>query len=232
VPDSVVGFMAGELGDLPGGWPEPFRTRVLAGRSVRPVVTEISAEDEEHLGQPGLVRRARLNELLFPAPTRDFGQMRELFGDLSVLDTADYLFGLVPGQEHLVEIDRGVQLYVGLEAIGESDERGMRTVMTTLNGQLRPVFVRDRSVAVQAHEVEKADTSKPGQIAAPFSGAVTLKAEVGASVRAGEPVASIEAMKMEAAITAPVDGIVERLAIAETAQVEAGDLLVVIRPAK
>jgi len=59
---------------------------------------------------------------------------------------------------------------------------------------------------------------------------VTLKAEVGATVTAGEPVASIEAMKMEAAITAPVDGVVERLAIGATQQVDAGDLLIVIRP--
>ncbi len=232
VPDSVVGFMAGELGDLPGGWPEPFRSKVLAGREVRQGLTEISAEDEAELSAPGAARRARLNELLFPAPTREFAQVRDLFGDLSVLDTGDYLFGLVQGQEHLVEIDRGVQLYVGLEAIGEADDRGMRTVMTTLNGQLRPVFVRDRSIVVAAHEVEKADTTKPGQIAAPFSGVVTLKTEVGAAVKAGEPVASIEAMKMEAAITSSVDGVVERLAIAGTAQVDAGDLLVVIRPAQ
>jgi len=107
----------------------------------------------------------------------------------------------------------------------------MRTVMTTLNGQLRPVFVRDRAVAVDAHEVEKADTSVAGHVAAPFSGVVTLKVEVGRAVRAGEPVASIEAMKMEAAITAPVDGVIERLAIGSTQQVEAGDLLVVISPA-
>ena len=232
VPDSVVGFMAGELGDLPGGWPEPFRTKVLAGRTVRPALAEITTEDEQELAGSSTQRRARLNRLLFPAPTREFAQKRDLFGDLSVLDTSDYLFGLVQGQEHLVEIDRGVQLYVGLEAIGDADERGMRTVMTTLNGQLRPVFVRDRAIAVEVHEVEKADTSKPGQVAAPFSGVVTLKTEVGASVRAGEPVASIEAMKMEAAITAPVDGVVDRLAIAETAQVDAGDLLVVIRPAQ
>jgi pyruvate carboxylase len=148
-----------------------------------------------------------------------------------VLDTSDYLYGLVQGQEHLVEIDRGVQLYVGLEAIGDADDKGIRTVMTTLNGQLRPVFVRDHSVAVDAHEVEKADTSVPGQVAAPFSGVVTLKVEVGTAVRAGEPVASIEAMKMEAAITASVDGVIERLAIGVTQQVDAGDLLVVIRPA-
>jgi len=232
VPDSVVGFMAGELGDLPGGWPEPFRTKVLAGREVRLGLTEISSDDEKALAGSSLERRERLNSLLFPVPTREFAQQREVFGDLSVLDTSDYLYGLVQGQEHLVEIDRGVQLYVGLEAIGEADDRGMRTVMTTLNGQLRPVFVRDRSIAVDAHEVEKADTSKPGQVAAPFSGVVSLKVEAGDAVRAGEPVASIEAMKMEAAITAPVDGVVDRLAIGATQQVDAGDLLVVIRPAQ
>ncbi len=232
VPDSVVGFMAGELGDLPGGWPEPFRTKVLQGREVRVGVTEISAEDTAALAGDSATRRHTLNTLLFPAPTRTFREVRDTYGDLSVLDTADYLYGLVPGAEHVVEIERGVQLYVGLEAIGEADDKGMRTVMTTLNGQLRPVFVRDRGITVEARQAERADTSRPGQVAAPFSGVVTLKAEVGDTVTAGQPVASIEAMKMEAAITSPVDGVIDRLAIAATAQVEAGDLLLVIRPAE
>jgi pyruvate carboxylase len=158
--------------------------------------------------------------------------MRELFGDLSILDTADYLYGLTTATEHVVELERGVQLFVGLEAIGEADDKGIRSVMTTLNGQLRPVFVRDRSIAVEARQAERADTSKPGQVAAPFSGVVTIKAAVGDTVEAGQPVASIEAMKMEAAITSPVDGVVERVAIGATQQVEAGDLLVVVRPAQ
>ncbi|GAA3901073.1 pyruvate carboxylase [Microbacterium invictum] len=230
VPDSVVGFMAGELGDLPGGWPEPFRTKVLAGREVRVGITELTDEESAALGAESAERRDMLNRLLFPAPTRAFREVRETYGDLSMLDTADYLYGMVPGTEHVVELERGVQLFFGLEAIGEVDDKGMRTVMTTLNGQLRPVFVRDRSVEVQARQAEKADTSKPGQVAAPFSGVVTLKVDVGDTVKAGQPVASIEAMKMEAAITAPVDGTVERLAIAETAPVEAGDLLLVVKP--
>ena len=119
-----------------------------------------------------------------------------------------------------------MQLFVGLEAIGEADDKGMRTVMTILNGQLRPVFVRDRSIAVEVTSAEKADASKPGQVAAPFSGVVTLKVAGGRRrSTAGQPVASIEAMKMEAAITATVAGTVERLAIPATQQVEAGDLL-------
>jgi pyruvate carboxylase len=122
----------------------------------------------------------------------------------------------------------GVTHLVGRVAIGEADDRGMRTVMTTLNGQLRPVFVRDRSIKVEVKSAEKADPAKPGQVAAPFSGVVTLKIAEGDTVEPGQAVASIEAMKMEAAITSPVAGRVTRLAIPLTQQVDAGDLLVVV----
>jgi pyruvate carboxylase len=100
--------------------------------------------------------------------------------------------------------------------------------MTTINGQLRPVSVRDRSIKVEAKSAEKADPAKPGQVPAPFSGVVTLKVAEGDQVTAGQAIATIEAMKMEAAITTPVAGRVTRLAIPATQQVEAGDLLVVI----
>ncbi|MCX7521489.1 pyruvate carboxylase [Microbacterium sp. STN6] len=230
VPESVIGFMAGELGDLPGGWPEPFRSKVLAGRSVRVATAELTSEDRAGLEAGSEERRATLNRLLFPAPTRQFEQVRELFGDLSVVDTIDYLYGLRPEAEHVIEIEKGVRLYIGLEAIGEANDQGIRTVMTTLNGQLRPVFVRDRSIAVDTASAEKADAARPGHVAAPFSGVVTLQVEVGERVEAGQSVATIEAMKMEAAITAPVGGTVERLAISKTQQVDAGDLLVVVTP--
>ncbi len=230
VPDSVVGFMAGELGDLPGGWPEPFRTKVLEGRKVDISTTPLSPEQLEALAGDSATRRATLNTLLFPGPTEAYRELRRRYGDLSLLETRDYLYGLVQDGEHIVDIERGVQLYVGLEAIGEADGRGMRTVMTTLNGQLRPVFVRDKSITVEISESEKADPSKPNQVAAPFSGVVTLKCAVGDSVSAGQAVASIEAMKMEATIAATVEGTVERVAIGTTQQVEAGDLLVEVTP--
>jgi pyruvate carboxylase len=228
IPDSVIGFMAGELGDLPGGWPEPFRTKVLAGRTVKIGVEPISNEDRTALAGTSADRQAALNRLLFPAPTRQFEQVRELFGDLSTVDTIDYLYGLQQGVEVAVEISKGVDLLLTLEAIGEADERGVRTVMTTINGQLRPVAVRDRSITVTIQAAEKADPNKPGHVAAPFSGVVTLKITEGDTVAAGQPVATIEAMKMEAAITTPVAGKVVRLAIPVTQQVDAGDLLVVV----
>jgi pyruvate carboxylase len=231
IPDSVIGFMAGELGELPGGWPEPFRSKVLKGRTVKIGVEPITDEDRTALDGESKDRRRALNRLLFAGPTKIFEQGRETYGDLSVLDTVDYLYGLRPGVEHVIEIDKGVSLLVGLEAIGEVDERGMRTVMATLNGQLRPITVRDASVKVDIKAVEKADPSRPGHVAAPFSGVVTLQVEEGATVAAGQSVASIEAMKMEAAITATASGTVKRLAISKTQQVDAGDLLLEIESA-
>jgi len=230
IPDSVVGFMAGELGDLPGGWPEPFRSKVLAGRNVNIEIGDLSEADRLLLNGSSGQRRSALNRLLFPAPTAAFEAVREQYGDLSVLKTDEYLYGLEQGEEHVIEISQGVRLYLELEAIGAADDKGIRTVMTTLNGQLRPVFVRDRSIKVETRAAEKADSTQPGHVPAPFSGVVSLKVEVGATVAAGEPVASIEAMKMEAAITSPITGRVERLAIGATQQVEAGDLLVVVTP--
>ncbi len=229
VPDSVIGFIAGELGDLPGGWPEPFRSKVLAGRDVHIAVTPVPDAERPHLEASGTERQQALNRLLFAQPTEQFRRVREEYGDLSTVSTLDYLYGLRPGQEHVVPLGRGVDLFVGLEAIGEVDARGIRTVMTTLNGQLRPVAVRDRSVDVETKAAEKADASDPKQVAAPFSGVVTLKVAVGDVVAAGQAVASIEAMKMEAAITAPVAGTVGRLATPVTQQVDAGDLLVVLQ---
>jgi pyruvate carboxylase len=231
VPDSVIGFLSGELGDPPGGWPEPFRTKALAGRTAPARVSELSSEDSAALTQPGPARRATLNRLLFPGPSAELARVRQAYGDVSVLDTRDYLYGLRPGAESTITLERGVSLLAGLEAVGEADERAMRTVMTTLNGQLRPVAVRDRSLTVDVKAAEKADSTRPGQVAAPFAGVVTLGVAEGEEVEAGQTVATIEAMKMEASVTTAVAGTVERLAIGAVQQVEGGDLLLVVRPA-
>ena len=110
------------------------------------------------------------------------------------------------GEEHSVSLGEGKTLLIGLEAIGEPDERGIRTVMCTINGQLRPVGIRDRNVASAVAAAEKADTGNAGHVAAPFDGVVTVGVAEGDTVEAGQTVATIEAMKMEASITAPRAG--------------------------
>lgn len=115
IPDSVVGFMAGELGDLPGGWPEPFRTKVLKGRKVELSVKSVSDEDKKVLASgTSSERRQKLNQLLFPGPQKEFEKMRAAYGNLDSVDTVDYLYGLESDSEHVVELRKGLQLLVGL----------------------------------------------------------------------------------------------------------------------
>ncbi|MGW0523638.1 pyruvate carboxylase [Crossiella sp. NPDC003009] len=223
IPDSVIGFLSGELGDPPGGWPEPFRTKALAGRTAPRRVAELTDDDRRGLESD---RRQTLNRLLFPAPAREFTAHREAYGDTSVLRSKDFFYGLRPGEEYSVDLEPGVRLLIGLEAIGEADDRGMRTVMATLNGQLRPIAVRDRSVAADVPAAEKADRGNADHVPAPFAGVVTLTVAEGDQVESGQTVATIEAMKMEAAITSPKAGTVKRLAIGKVQQVEGGDLLI------
>jgi pyruvate carboxylase len=229
VPDSVIGFMAGELGDLPGGWPEPFRTKVLQGKTPKFGLTAVSDEDLAKLSSSDAhLRRSTLNRLLFPGPTADFEKARESFGNLDEVDTVDYLYGLEQGREHVVQISKGIRLYVGLEAIGTPDAKGFRTVMATLNGQLRPINIRDRKISTDVVQAEKADLSNLNHVAAPFQGVVTIQTVEGAHIEIGQAVATIEAMKMEATITSSTAGVVQRIAIAKTQRVDAGDLLLVI----
>ncbi|EME52352.1 pyruvate carboxylase [Rhodococcus ruber BKS 20-38] len=231
IPDSVVGFLRGELGTPPGGWPEPFRSKALEGRGAPKAEVPLTSEDEKALDDTSTERRATLNRLLFPGPTQAFLEHRDRYGDTSELSANQFFYGLRRGEEHRVRLDKGVELLIGLEAISEPDERGFRTVMCILNGQLRPVSVRDKSVASEVPAAEKADRTNPGHVAAPFAGAVTLLVAEGDKVAAGDTVATIEAMKMEAAITAPRGGTVTRVALGGVSQVEGGDLLVVVSEA-
>jgi pyruvate carboxylase len=225
IPDSVIGFLNGDLGDPPGGWPEPFRTKALAGRVTKPVVTELSDDDSAALVSD---RRRTLNRLLFPGPTRDYEEAVEDYSELTILPTKEFLHGLKLGEEVEVTLQRGKIVSLKLSAIGDADDRGMRQVVGAVSGQLRVVNVRDESVKSTEVTAERANPSVPGQVPAPFAGVVTLIVEPGQEVAAGEQVATIEAMKMEAAITTPVAGVVTRCAIGHAQAVEGGDLLVEI----
>jgi pyruvate carboxylase len=229
IPDSVIGFLEGELGVPPGGWPEPFRTKALAGRQPVARVTPLSPDDEAGLDRPDTVR-ATLNRLLFPGPTRDYDEAVRSYGNLSVVPSRAFLYGLEAGEEIEVSLGAGLSLFIGIDAVGEADDGGYRTVYCRLNGQSRALTVRDRSARDSRPRGEKAAANDPAQVAAPFAGVVNVRVAAGDSVAAGQTVATIEAMKMEAAITTPVAGTVDRVAIQAVAAVEGGDLILVVRP--
>jgi pyruvate carboxylase len=234
IPASVIAFLRGELGTPPGGWPEPLRTRALEGRGdTSSRVVDVPEDEAAHLGaveqgEPSDERRGALNRLLFPKETTGFEEHGRTFGDTSVLTDRQFFYGLVEGEETAVRIKGNPPMVVRLDAVGEPDEKGMRQVVMNVNGQIRPMRVRDHSVESVTAAAEKADPGVAGHVAAPFAGAVTVNAEVGQEVDAGDSVAVIEAMKMEATITSPVAGKVARVVMTQPTKVEGGDLLVVV----
>jgi pyruvate carboxylase len=226
IPDSVVGFLEGELGTPPGGWPEPFRTKALAGRVPTVRHDELSLDDEAALARPTDVR-STLNRLLFAAPTREYEKSVSSFGDLSVIATRAFFYGLEPGEEVEVTLGPGVSLFLSIDAVGDVDDAGFRTVYCRLNGQQRALSVRDLAATDRTLHREKA-TGDLSEVAAPFSGVVSVRVQVGDRVAAGQTVAIIEAMKMEASITTAIAGIVGRVAVESVANVEGGDLLLTV----
>src|SRR5690606_11105749 len=116
IPESVIGFLNGELGDPPGGWPEPFRTKALAGRQYTPARAELTGEEEKALAGPEV--RDTLDRLLFPGPAKEYREARAAYGDLSVLPTGPFLYGLRTGQEAAFALEPGARALAGLEAIG------------------------------------------------------------------------------------------------------------------
>ena len=146
IPDSVIGFLSGELGDPPGGWPEPFRTKALEGRSWKPSASELTAEQSAALAEgSSRTRRATLNELLFPGPTRDFLEARATFGDVSVLPTRRLPLRAAARRGARGQPRGGQDDHPRARRRSASPtSAAIRTVMATINGQLRPISVRDR----------------------------------------------------------------------------------------
>ena len=228
LPDSVIGFLRGELGTPPGGWPEPFRTKVLAARGEGDPAP--AAADVE-LPEPGEERRAALSRALFPGPAADYEAAAEAYHDLSLVPTHPFFYGLSHEREITIDLERGVRLFMMLDAVSEPDDRGYRTVLVNVNGQTRPIDVQDRSIATEIAVAEKADRGDPTHVPAPLTGVVTWAAEPGVEVELGGAIATVEAMKMESTISSPHAGRVARVAAAKGTAVEPGDLVAVVEQA-
>ena len=226
LPDSVIGFLHGELGEPPFGWPEPLRTRVLESRPVEPPPT-LSDEDEASVADPA-TRREALTRLLFPQPASEQREVVEKYGEVWRLPTAVFLYGLDETEEVAIDLEPGKRVWIGLDAMGEPDERGIRSLWCRVNGQPRPVDVVDRTVGVTIASKERADESDPGHVAAPMTGVVTLAVQAGDELEAGDTVATIEAMKLESRVTATRSGTVTRIVASTGTHLEPGDLIAVI----
>ena len=239
-PESIVEYFHGDLGQPPGGFPEELQRKVLKGREplrVRPgealePVDLDQTRDELQREVDGAVSDEDLvSYLMYPKVFVDFAGFRSLYGDVSVLPTPVFFWGLRQDDELVIELEKGIVLIVRFLAVGEPDSDGLRSIFFELNGQPRAVKVRDRSLAAPPSRRE-ADADDPGHIGAPMRGVVvSLSVAAGQRVARGDRLATIEAMKMETAVFAEIDGVVEEVVAAVGTHVDAENLLLVVQPA-
>ncbi|WP_102960188.1 pyruvate carboxylase [Mangrovicella endophytica] len=241
-PESVVSMLKGDLGQPPGGWPEALQKKVLKGEkpiTVRPGSlipdADLAAKRAEVEGK--LERKVSDQEfasyLMYPKVFTDFAAAQELYGPVSTLPTPNYFYGIDVGTEVLAEIERGKTLVVRCLGFGETDQKGMRTVFFELNGQPRRVKVPDRTQGASGSAARaKAEPGNAAHVGAPMPGVVsTVAVAAGQSVKAGDVLLSIEAMKMETALHAERDGTIESVTVKAGDQIDAKDLLVVFAAA-
>jgi pyruvate carboxylase len=170
------------------------------------------------------------SHLMYPAVFADFAKHQREFGDVSVLPTPAFFYGLKPGEEITVEIEEGKVLIIRLVTISAPDKDGRRTVSYELNGIGRETFILDKGVAPKSKARPKADLADPLQVAAPIPGLiVVMTASVGAKVAKGDKLFMMEAMKMQTTVFAQADGIVAEVNAAVGETVEAKDLIVKLR---
>jgi pyruvate carboxylase len=260
-PESVIDMLSGGLGWPDGGWPVPVWRAILGekkfkeahARYLAAVAAErkrakrrgaAPAEPKGSAAELAAMRKTLADKLrrepsddefyshlMYPQVFADFAKHQRDFGDVSVLPTPAFFYGLKPREEISVEIEEGKMLIIRLVNVGDADKDGRRPVTYELNGIAREVFIHDRSVAATAKSRPKADLTDPLQVAAPIPGLVVVQsASVGAKVAKGDKLFMMEAMKMQTTIYAPVDAVVAEIHAAVGETVEAKDLVVKLRP--
>jgi pyruvate carboxylase len=237
-PESVIQLFRGELGQPYGGFPEGLQRKILKGKpplTVRPgsQLPPVDLEAERARIQQKLPRPVTDDDLasylMYPRVWLDYANDRLQYGDVSILPTPVFFYGMEPGQEISVDIERGKTLIVRYVATSEAHEDGTRTVFFELNGLPRSVRVQDRSQVAKRAPQRKVEPGNSKHVGAPMPGTIsTVAAVVGRKVARGDVLMTLEAMKMETAVRAESEGEVSEVLARAGQQVDAKDLLVVL----
>jgi len=238
LPHSVVEMFAGSLGTPEGGWPKKLQKVILQDRKPErgrpgahlPAIdfADTARTIEKKIGHAPQHDEV-LSYLMYPEVFVKFARAAQTWGDVEVLPTPQFFFGMQKGEEITVDIEAGKRLVIKFLTISEPHPDGRRTVFFELNGQPREVTVRDRSLKASAAERLKADPNNPGHVGAPLPGMITSVAiEPNQTIAKGDRLLVIEAMKMQSTVYAPIAGKVIAIHAQAGQQVEAKDLLAVI----
>ena len=172
-----------------------------------------------------------MSYLLYPEVFTKYDNFRQTYSDVSVLSTMAFFYGLQSGEEITVDIESGKSLIIKFLTISEPHPDGTRTLFFELNGQPREVNVRDRALRVMERAHPKADPADPGQVPAPTAGVISgIAVQANHAVERGAKLLTLEAMKMQSNIYAPISGRITKLLVSPGQNVESKDLLLTIAP--
>ena len=238
-PDSFVSMMKGMMGQPPGGFPPELQQAILKGEepiTCRPgeLLEDFDFDAARALLKSKFGREHAEEELLsyamYPKVFTDYGRFVETYGDVSVLETPTFFYGLKAEQEQAITIQEGKTLIVKLLAIGDLQPDGNRAIFWELNGRRRNTVVSDQASGIKVKKREKADPDNPGHIPAPMAGKVVeLAVASGDAIEEGQKLMSTEAMKMLNVIKAPRAGTVSRVLCQKGDDVSPGDLVFEIK---
>ncbi|GAA5913527.1 hypothetical protein JCM8208_000702 [Rhodotorula glutinis] len=237
-PSSVVEFFQGFLGQPVGGFPEPLRSKIIRdkqridGRPGADMAPYPFAEVREQLVEKfgsSITSSDICSYAMYPKVFEEFKEFTLKYGDLSTLPTRYFLAKPPVGEEIAVPIDQGKTLLIKLVAVSPVNAvTGMREVLFELNGEARLVQIEDKSAAIDQVRRERA-SKEPGSVGSPMAGVVVeVLVKEGSTVKAGDPLATMSAMKMETNVSAPVSGKVKRITVQAGDSLSQGDLVVEI----
>ncbi len=233
-PESVVSLMKGELGYPPDGFPKELQSKVLRGEKPLPgragdFLPAVDLEAKRAEAEAAVGRKVNDTDLasylMYPKVFKDYAAHRSHYGDVSVLPTPAFFYGLREREEIAVEIDRGKTLIVSQQGLSGPDEEGHVKVAFELNGQPRTARIAKAGMAALKRH-PRAEEGNPKHVGAPMPGTVvTVAVQPGQKVAKGDPLVSIEAMKMESMLAAERDGVVAAIHVKPGEAVNAKDLL-------
>ncbi|MBV1924239.1 MAG: pyruvate carboxylase, partial [Flavobacteriaceae bacterium] len=241
-PESVIDFFKGDLGQPTGGFPKKLQKIILKNKKpyknrpnahLEPIDFDAAYKDFQKKYQKGFSRDIEFEDFLsYSLYPRVFDQAHEqykLYGNLSILPTKNFFYGMKRHEETLIELEPGKTIIVKLLSVSDPNEDGMRLVFFKVNGENRYVEIKDKSLNILKEEHTKADLEDHDQVGSPLQGMLyKVLVKKGQEVKENDPLFVIEAMKMETTVTAIKDCKIKSLTLKEGDMVKQDDLVLTL----
>lgn len=235
-PDSVISLLKGELGTPAHGFPPDLQRKILKGEQPlddRPgaILPAVNLEFEKHkveqqLGQT-ISDREFASYLMYPKVFTEYMRHKQKYGVVSSIPSTAFFYGLKEHEAVEVPLEQGKTLEIKLLAQSQA-KNCVVDLFVELNGQLRLLQVHEKGQSIEQSRTQ-AEPGNSRHVGAPMPGmisAVTVKS--GQKVSKGETLFTVEAMKMELAVKAEVDCIIQEILLKAGQPVKSMDLVMTL----